>query len=98
MVKKKSKLDDMFEPKDNNIKAVPKKKSRKVEIYQSRKVDNYHGSKVDIGKRGRRQVSFWLPVDLVEAFQIQAVKEKKNNSQMLAEFIRMGLHQAEEKK
>ena len=96
MVKKKSKLDDMFEPKDNDIKAVPKK-SRKVEIYQSRKVDNYHGSKIDIGKRNRRQVSFWLPVDLVETFQIQAVKEKKSNSQLLAEFIKRGLHRMEKR-
>ena len=94
MVKKKSKLDDMFEPKDNNVKAVS---SRKVEIYQSRKVDNYHGSKVDIRKRGKRQVSFWLPAGLVEDFQIQAVKDKKSNSQLLTEFIKRGLCGAGEK-
>ena len=93
---KKSKLDDMFKPADSSVRAQPKK-SRKVERYQSRKVESYHGSKVDIVKRGRRQVSFWLPADLVESFQIQAVKEKKSNSQLLAEFINRGLHGAGEK-
>lgn len=90
MVKKKSKLDDMFKPAGNSARAQPKK-SRKVEHYQSRKVDIYHGRKVDIEKGGNRQVSFWLPAGLVEAFQIQAVKEKKSNSQLLAEFIKAGL-------
>lgn len=54
--------------------------------------------KVDIGEKGRRQVSFWLPVDLVETFQIQAVKEKKSNSQLLTEFIKRGLHKVGEKR
>ena len=87
---KKSKLDDMFKPADSGVRAQPKK-SRKLEYYQSRKVESYHGSKVDMEERSRRQVSFWLPVDLVESFQIQAVKEKKSNSRLLQEFIKKGL-------
>ena len=79
---RKSKLDDMFKPVDSSVRAQPKK---------SRKVENYHGSKVDIAERTSRQVSFWLPADLVESFQIRAVKEKKSNSRLLQEFIKNGL-------
>lgn len=94
---KKSKLDDMFKPADSSVKTQPKK-SRKVEHYQSRKVEVYHSRKVGIAKRSRRQVSFWLPADLVEDFQIYAVKEKKSNSRLLAEFIKRGLRGVGEKR
>ena len=94
---KKSKLDDMFKPKDNSRKAKPKR-SNKVDNTQSREVESYHSRKVDSGKIGKRQVSFWLSGDLVEAFQIQAVREKKSNSQLLEEFIGKSLYEKGEQR
>ncbi len=85
---KRSKLDDMFKPQNS---------SKKAKMRESRKVESYHSRKVDTEKRGRRQVSFWLPDHLVEAFQIQAVRQKKSKSQLLEEFISKSLHAAVEK-
>lgn len=54
-------------------------RSRTVENQKSREVENQSW------KRGKRQISLWLPDKLVEHLKIQAAKEKKKLSTLAAE-------------
>ena len=65
--------------------------SGKVEKYKSRKVENQKSRKVEKQsnwKKGKTQVSLWLPTELVRELKLQAVKENKKLSAVAVERLK----------
>ena len=65
--------------------------SGKVEKYKSRKPENQKSRKVEKQsnwKKGKTQVSLWLPTELVRELKLQAVKENKKLSAVAVERLK----------
>ncbi|MBA7532970.1 hypothetical protein ES705_25205 [subsurface metagenome] len=58
---------------------IPKKKGSKVEKYKS--------TKVSYLKEKKRQISLWLPEDLVQRLKIRAVTQRETISDIIKEAL-----------
>lgn len=64
---------------------------RKVEKYNSRKVENQKSREVEKQsnwKKGKMQISLWLPTELVKNLKLQAAKENKKLSVVAVERLK----------
>jgi len=71
-----------IKPEKHKTKKVGKDKGIKVENQKSIKVVNHYNYSI-----GKTQVSFWLPDEVVEDLKIQAAKEKRRMSHIVAEVL-----------